>query len=212
MQFRVVERRPMTNTARSLTNATAIAAIIAASAACSSQATTPPDAATAGTTVASAPENNPAGDSPDNQVFVPFAAPEGQFTVSVPEGWARTTEGSATVFTDKLNTVRIEAHPRPAAATTESISTGELPRIKSSTPGFQPGTVSTVQRKAGEVILLTYRGTAPTNPVTGKTSEDAVERYAYWHAGQEVILTLSGPVGADNVDPWRVITDSLTWR
>jgi hypothetical protein len=28
----------------------------------------------------------------------------------------------------------------------------------------------------------------------------------------EVILTLSGPVGADNADPWRVVTDSLQWR
>ena len=212
MQFRVVERRPMTNTARSLTNAAAIAAIIAASAACSSQATTPPDAVTGGTTIKSAPENNPAGDIPDNQVFVPFTTPEGHFTVSVPEGWARTTEGSATVFSDKLNTVRIEAHPRPAAATTESVSAGELPRIKSFTPGFQSGAVSAVRRKAGEVILLTYRGTAPANPVTGKTSDDDFERYAYWHAGQEAILTLSGPVGADNVDPWRIITDSLTWR
>jgi len=25
------------------------------------------------------------------------------------------------------------------------------------------------------------------------------------------VLTLSGPVGADNVDPWRIVTDSLAW-
>ncbi|MDT7564604.1 MAG: hypothetical protein QOG76_3228, partial [Pseudonocardiales bacterium] len=24
-------------------------------------------------------------------------------------------------------------------------------------------------------------------------------------------LTLSGPKGADNVDPWRKVTDSLRW-
>ena len=29
--------------------------------------------------------------------------------------------------------------------------------------------------------------------------------------GREAIVTLSGPRGADNVDPWRVITDSLRW-
>jgi hypothetical protein len=202
----------MSNTLRSLTNAAAIAAIIAASAACSSQATTPPGTATAGATVAGTSEINPAGDIPDNQAFVPFTTPGGRFTVSVPEGWARTTEGAATIFTDKLNTVRVESHPRPSAATTESIGTGELAGIKSSTPGFQPRTVSTVQRKAGEVVLVTYRGTSPANPVTGKTSDDDFERYAYWHAGQEVILTLSGPVGADNVDPWQIITDSLTWQ
>jgi hypothetical protein len=26
------------------------------------------------------------------------------------------------------------------------------------------------------------------------------------------MLTLSGPKGADNVDPWRKITDSLRWQ
>jgi hypothetical protein len=41
---------------------------------------------------------------------------------------------------------------------------------------------------------------------------ESVERYAFWHAGQQVVLTLSGPRGADNVDPWRTITDSLRWQ
>jgi hypothetical protein len=31
------------------------------------------------------------------------------------------------------------------------------------------------------------------------------------HDGREVVLTLSGPKGADNVDPWRIVTDSLRW-
>jgi len=39
-----------------------------------------------------------------------------------------------------------------------------------------------------------------------------VERYAFWRAGTTVILTLSGPQGADNVDPWRMVTDSFGWR
>jgi len=132
--------------------------------------------------------------------------------VSVPEGWARTEEGASTVFTDKLNTVRIQTQPRPAPATIDSIRTTELPGIKAATDGFQLGTVSAAPRKPGEVVVVTYRGSAPANPVTGKTFDADFERYAYWHAGQEVILTLSGPVGADNVDPWRIITDSLAWQ
>lgn len=31
--------------------------------------------------------------------------------MSVPEDWARTTHGDATVFTDKFNSVRVEAVP-----------------------------------------------------------------------------------------------------
>jgi hypothetical protein len=41
---------------------------------------------------------------------------------------------------------------------------------------------------------------------------EAVERYSFWRSGQEVVLTLSGPQGADNVDPWRKITDSVRWQ
>jgi hypothetical protein len=25
------------------------------------------------------------------------------------------------------------------------------------------------------------------------------------------VLTLTGPVGADNVDPWKIVTDSFKW-
>jgi hypothetical protein len=38
-----------------------------------------------------------------------------------------------------------------------------------------------------------------------------VERYEFWRAGREVVLTLAGPVDADNVDPWRTVSDSLRW-
>ena len=39
-----------------------------------------------------------------------------------------------------------------------------------------------------------------------------MERYTFWHDGQEAVLTLSGPKGADNVDPWRIVTNSLRWQ
>ena len=71
--------------------------------------------------------------------------------------------------------------------------------------------MTAVQRKAGPVIVITYQGTSAANPVTGKAGTDAFERYDYWRNGDEVVLTLSGPAGADNVDPWRTITDSLQW-
>lgn len=55
------------------------------------------------------------------------------------------------------------------------------------------------------------RARAP-NSVTGKTIRLAVERYEFWAKGTEAIVTLSGPVGADNVDPWKLVTDSFTWK
>jgi hypothetical protein len=143
---------------------------------------------------------------------VPFTAAGGLFTVKVPEGWARSADRSATVFTDKLNTVRVESRPAASAPTVASARTVELAQIRSATPGFTAGDVTVVRRKAGPAVRITYRAQSPANPVTGRTTQDAVERYEFWKAGNEAIITLSGPVGADNVDPWRTVTDSLRWR
>jgi hypothetical protein len=86
-----------------------------------------------------------------------------------------------------------------------------VPQLSSSVKGFQAGNVGTVHRTAGAAIRVTYQATAKPNPVTGKTGTDAVERYVFFHNGRDAILTLSGPKGADNVDPWRIVTDSLRW-
>ncbi|MDT5093617.1 MAG: hypothetical protein QOH60_2980 [Mycobacterium sp.] len=158
------------------------------------------------------PESSQVGDIPDTQVYVPFSSSTGLFTVSVPEGWAQSAQGAATVFTDKLNTVRIELQIASVAPTPESAQRDEVPAIQSSTGGYQFGPVRIVQRKAGEAVMITYQATSGPNAVTGKVGVDAVERYEFWRDGHEVILTLSGPLGADNVDPWRTITDSLQWQ
>jgi hypothetical protein len=152
---------PIRSTAHTLTVAAATLATAAVLAGCGTSGTAPMGSATVSSTAMAAPEINPAGDIPDNQAFVPFTPPTGLFTVSVPEGWARNTDGAATIFTDKLNTVRIETRPLATAPNTESVSVDELPPIASSTPGYRPGTVTAVQRKAGPVMLITYQGTSP---------------------------------------------------
>jgi hypothetical protein len=159
----------------------------------------------------STPETNPAGDIPDNQVYVPFSPPGGGFSVKVPEGWARSRNGTATTFTDKLNSIRIETQ-QAAAPPTVASGTRELPKIKATAHGFVPGKVTTVGRKAGQAVRITYRADSAQDPVTGKTVADAVERYEFWHSGRTVVLTLSGPTGADNVDPWKLVSDSLRWQ
>ncbi|WP_345048281.1 hypothetical protein [Streptomyces rameus] len=156
-------------------------------------------------------ESNPPGDIPDNQAYVPFSGPG--FTVKVPEGWAQTQrDGGATAFTDKLNTVRINAHSASTAPTTGSVTNTVVPQLRMQVPKFAAPKVSEVTRHAGRVVLLTYQGDSPKDPVTGKVVRDAFERYTFYRSGHEVNLTLSGPVNADNVDPWRIISDSFAWR
>jgi len=168
---------------------------------------TPPSAASR-----NAPEVNPAGDIPDNQVFVPYSPPGGRFTVKVPEGWGRTARAGTVSFTDKLNTISMETRPAPAAPTVASARQAELPAIRSASRRYEPGSVTQVRRAGGDVVLVTYKADAPADPVTGKVVHDAVERYEFWRDGTEAILTLAGPVGADNVDPWRIVSDSFRWR
>jgi hypothetical protein len=158
-----------------------------------------------------AKESSPPGDIPDNQAFVRFTPSAGGFSVKVPEGWAQRTAGASVVFTDKLNAIRIESHGAARPLTAAAARGGELARLADSVKGFKPGKVSTVTRTAGTALRITYLASAPADPVTGKAVTDAVERYVFFHKGRAVVLTLSGPKGADNVDPWRLVTDSVRW-
>lgn len=154
-------------------------------------------------------EVNPPGDIPDNQAFVPYAGTG--FTTSIPEGWARSTQGAAVVFSDKYNSVTITEAAAAQAPTTASVQAQDVPAIKAASQGFKLGPVSTVQRKAGQAVLINYHALSPVNQVTGKVANEAIERYVFWKAGRSVTLTLAAPDGADNVDPWRTVTDAFAW-
>jgi hypothetical protein len=158
-----------------------------------------------------APETNPAGDIPDNQAFVLYRPPGGGYAVKVPEGWSRVAAGGAVTFTDKLNSVRMESMPATTKPTAASVRQTELPRLARSVSGFQARGVDTARRSAGDAVRIRYLADSKPDDVTGKVVRDAVERYEFFHGGRLVVLTLSGPKGADNVDPWRIVTDSLRW-
>jgi hypothetical protein len=137
-------------------------------------------------------EQSPVGDIPDNQAYVAYRG--SGFSVKVPEGWARTAAGGAVTFTDKLNSIRIESQPAGAAAAKPA-----------------GAKLTTVTRPAGRGERFTYVAKSAADPVTGRRVIDNVERYVFTHGGRAVVLTLTGPAGADNVDPWKLITSSLRW-
>jgi hypothetical protein len=189
--------------------------------ACSGASAPPSPSASAPVVVSSAPqpasgqpatESNPPGDIPDNQAFVAFTPPGGALSVKIPEGWASSSAGATTTFTDKLNQVQVSTAAAATAPTAASVTATDIPAWRGQVPRFVLGAVSTVTRQAGPAVLVTYQGDSPPNPVTGKVVRDAFEHYVFFHAGTRADLTLSGPVNADNVDPWRTVTDSLRWR
>jgi hypothetical protein len=194
--------------------AIAVASLVAAGCGSSSSSTTSTStpAGSAKQVNPNAPEVSPSGDIPDNQAYVPFSAPGTNVTVKVPEGWSRSSTATGTTFTDKLNSITIEQRKGASAVTVSQVKQADVPTLAKSVKGFKLQSVATVQRKAGPVVRIRYLAVAKTNPVTGKGGTDAVERYLFARSGNELVLTLSGPKGADNVDPWKIVTDSVVWR
>jgi hypothetical protein len=154
----------------------------------------------------------PPGDIPDNQAYVAFSPASGGYSIKVPEGWARSDDGGAAMFTDKFNSVRVEVVSAAQAPTADSVTATDVPVLQRQTSCFQLGKVSAVTRTAGQAILITYQTDSTPNSVTGKTVREDVERYLFWRNGTEAVITLSGSHGSDNVDPWKLVTDSFTWK
>ncbi len=180
----------------------------------------PEAGAQAGATAAPAPgvpqqplavEQSPPGDIPDNQAFVPYRSTAG-FQVSVPEGWARTESGDTASFTDKLNVVSMTWAKAATAPTVASVRAQDAPNLQSRLPAFELEAVKQVKLPAGEAVLLTYRQNGEPNAVTGKAYRLDASRFVFFRNGTRVDLVLTSPAGADNVDPWRTISESFRWR
>ncbi len=178
----------------------------------SSPTSTGPGSGTTKPATSHATEFNPPGDIPDTQVYVKFSVPNSHVVLRVPEGWARSSRSGTTTFTDKLNTVSVKDVTAAKAPTISSARTNEVPALAAAVSKFKLGSVTTTTRAGGSAVLIAYQQDSPPDPVTNKVVRDAVERFEFWHQGHEAILTLSGPINADNVDPWRTISDSLGWK
>jgi len=64
--------------------------------------------------------------------------------------------------------------------------------------------------KEGEKTTTTRRS-AP-DPVTGKSLPLIVDTYEFAKGGKVAVLELSTPEGVDNVDAYRMISESFRWR
>lgn len=169
-----------------------------------------PSSAAPATSVAPVPvESNPPGDIPDNLAFVKYANKAGGYTFTHPEGWVQTGSGTAVRFTDKLNGVTVDTSPAGQAPTVASARSTEVARLQGSVPAFELRDLSAVTLPAGNGVHIVYRRNSEPDQVTGKVYRDEVEEYAVFSAGRLVRMDLYGPVGADNVDAYRTMSQSL---
>jgi hypothetical protein len=182
----------------------------------SSPTTTATTAAPPATTTAASASPSPlqaearaavTGDVPDNQVFLRYVDPAAGYSIKYPEGWAKQGAGSTVTFRDKNNIVRIVV--KPGGAVTPADAKHDLATVSGATivNGPQAATIS-----GHPAVKVSYTMQTAPNPVTGKRVTLAVDRYYLWHGGKRAVVDLGTPQGVDNVDAYRLMIESFTWR
>jgi len=183
------------------------------SASATSPSATPSGSASAARSVAPVPvESNPPGDIPDNLAFVKYTNKPGGYAFTHPEGWAQTGSGTRVRFTDKLNGVIVDGLAASRPPTVATARATEIPRLQRAVPAFQLRTLSAVTLPAGQGVHIVFRRNSDPDSVTGKVYRDEVEEYLVFSSGRLVRMDLFGPVGADNVDAYRTMSQSLRIR
>jgi hypothetical protein len=184
-----------------------IVALTATIAGCSP---TVPKSLTASSSSSAQTDQAVAGDISDSTVYIPVTSDSGAFSVKIPQGWSKS--GSApTTFTDKLNSVAFSQTPTSTAPTIAGVTATLVPSLRAGGHNFSLTDVAAVTRAGGTAIRVRYAVDSSANAVTGKVVRDAVEAYVFWQKGQQAVLTLTGPDTADNVDPWKIVSDSFRW-
>lgn len=175
-------------------------------------ATTPATVAALPTQAAVEQEVNPPGDIPDNQAFVPYTSTSGGYTISMPEGWARSENGNTVTFADKLHSFAVEIRCAATAPTVDSVKSDEAAQLAATLPAFELVDVSSISLPAGPAILLRYRINSAPDDVTGKNIRLDVEQYELFANGKLAVITLAVPAGSDNVDVSNLVSQSFKWN
>jgi hypothetical protein len=149
------------------------------------------------------------GDIPDNQVFLVFSNSASRYSMKYPEGWTQSGSGDNVTFRDKNNIVHISIARGPVP--TPASMTGSLRSLKASTPSLAFTAPQALSIGSEPALKLTYTTHSAPDPVTGRSVELIVDRYALHHAGRVAIVDLGTPRGVDNVDAYRKMIESFRW-
>ncbi len=169
----------------------------------------PPTSAGSATSVTAAPEAATPGDIPDTVAYIPYTNAAGGYTFNHPEGWAQTEQGTSASFTDKYNGVSASIQTAANPPNPTSAQSTDVPALRASEPAFALVSVAPVTLPAGPGVLIVYRRNSPPDPVTGRSVRQEVNRYEIFGTNRVVVFDLFGAVGADNVDPYRRMSQSL---
>lgn len=147
-----------------------------------------------------------AGDIPDNQIFLVFHDPQAGYSMKYPEGWAQQGSAGRVTFRDKNNVIRAVVSNGPGW--TKAGVQSDAHALKGARMQSAPQSIQLSGRPAFKVV---YRTVSAPNPVTGKRVTLTVDRYYLWTRNRRAVLDLGSPVGVDNVDAYRMISQSFKW-
>lgn len=151
-----------------------------------------------------------AGDIPDNQVFLTFGNAAAGYSIRYPEGWLQSGHGPSVTFQDKNNRIRIVVS-NGTAFTAASVR-ADVAALKSTNASFQATAPVPLALPAGHAFKVSYSTKSAPDPVTNKRVTLAVDRYYLSKGGKRAIVDLGAPMGVDNVDAFRMISQSFRWR
>src|SRR5260370_29122100 len=155
-----------------------------------------------------APEKNPPGDIPDDQVFVDYKAPEG-FSLKVPEGWSRGSVPNGTKFSDKYNVILVIVGAAAAAPALANAKPAVAADLATQGHAARIDKVEDVRLKSGPAIRVTYVSNSDPNPVTGKPIRLEHERFLFFKDGKTVTLDFAAPAGAANNGQWELMSKGV---
>lgn len=158
-----------------------------------------------------APEKNPPGDIPDDQVFITYKSPNG-FSLKVPEGWSRKDAPEGVSFADKYGTIDVAVTASSATPTVASVRAGEAAELEKTGHAVKISSIKEVRLASGPAIEIIYSSNSEPNPVTNKRIRLENQRFLMAHAGKLAAVTFSAPMGADNADQWKLMSNSFRWN
>ncbi len=169
---------------------------------CGSSGTT-----TAPTPPTQAPRAN--GDIADTATYLTYHGTG--FSLQYVEGWGILRGGGQAVRISDKDSAEVVAIA-PGKTSVATLASTDVVQFQRTLAQFHLLARRTVQLAPGAAIYLQYRTLSAQDPVTGKRVPVVVDRYYVPGPGRQAIVSLSTPVGVDNVDAFRRISRSFRWK
>jgi hypothetical protein len=148
---------------------------------------------------------------PEAQPFVNYSSAAGHYDVQAPEGWTAEATGQNIKFTHNYNGVKVEIVKSTEAFSLKSITEKQVAEFIRTGRAVTIKSISLVDTNSGPAVLVEYESNSEPDS-SGRKMRIAGMRYYFKGDGKLAVLTLWGPVEADNDNIWKQIPDTFVWR